>query len=127
MSRIKFILPIAVLGAIFVLSCSNADEAIQHAQCTATQGEWDADAKKCVMCPTGTTKQPDGQCVASTSTLVREDGTIIIICPARTTLNESRTACVADIIAVDPNAATGKYYCDYGKLDPSNKYTRRLR
>jgi len=119
MNKIKFVLPaVAVLSIAFILSCSNVENAVQQSQCTANQGEWDATLKKCIKCPDGT-DMSDGQCVSTTTvtTIIQEDGTITIICPARTKLNESRTACVADIVVVDPNAATGKFYCDYGKLD----------
>jgi len=114
MSKIKFVLPIATtLGVAFILSCSSSMEEVAKTQCTVTQGEWNEVTKQCESCPQGTNKFGDGRCVAPPIQLA--DGTFI--CPARTT-KSADGLCVADIIAVDPNAATGKYYCDYGKLDP---------
>ena len=113
MNKIKFVLPIAVvLGVAFVLSCTNAEEALQQSQCSANQGTWDEATKQCMKCPDGTTRL-DGQCIASAIQLA--DGSYA--CPAGTALNKNKM-CVAGIIAVDPNATKGKFYCDYGKLDP---------
>jgi len=114
MFRLKVVLPMATaLGVAFLLSCSNVEETVQKGQCTAAQGEWDATTKKCVTCPSGTAKQTDGQCVANAIQIA--DGSYI--CPPRTTKN-ANGICVADVITVDPAVAAGKYYCDYGKLDP---------
>jgi len=121
MNRFQFVLAIATaLGIVFLLSCSKVEdieEAVQKNECASNQGDWDANAKKCVRCPEGT-YMSEGQCVALAppNVIEREDGTTTIICPARTKLDESGK-CVADIIEIDPNAATSKYYCDYGKLD----------
>jgi len=122
MNKVRFVLSAAmVLSIAFLLSCTKIDEAVQQSQCASNQGEWDADAKMCVKCPSGT-YMSDGQCVATTPpTVVVVDsttGATKTVCPPKTKLNESGNACVADIVAVDPNAASGKYYCDYGKLDP---------
>jgi len=125
MSKFRFVLPAVALSIAFLSSCSKMEdemqkreEEVQKNQCASNQGEWDESAKMCVKCPSGTSMS-EGQCVAATppTTVVLEDGTTITICPARTKLNE-KGVCVADIIEVDPNAAAGKYYCDWGKLDP---------
>jgi len=120
MNKIKFVLLcVALLSVAFLSSCTKIDEAVQQSQCASNQGEWDANTKMCVKCPSGTSMSEEGQCVAVTAPtqVIREDGSSVVICPARTKLNENGTACVADIVVVDPNAATGKFYCDYGKLD----------
>jgi len=103
----------AALGVVLLLSCSSIEEAIQESKCTSSQGEWDAATKTCVTCPSGTTKQTDGQCVASA--IQTADGAFI--CPPRTTKN-ANGVCVADAVSVDPAVAASKFYCDYGKTDP---------
>jgi len=121
MNKTKFVLSaVAALGVAFLLSCSKVDDEVQQSKCSANQGEWDANTKMCVKCPSGTSMS-DGQCVAATppTTIVLDStGATTIICPAKTKFDENIGACVADIVAVDPNAAKGKFHCDYGNLDP---------
>jgi len=138
MNKAKFVLPVAVLGIAFVLSCSNlgekADEVQQQiddnqqqiddikrqVQCSATQGEWDADLKKCVKCPDGMTKQGI-ECVATGNVFEGEDGTTTIICPPKTKLNGSGV-CVANAITTDSGTvASSNLFCDYGKPDPKEE------
>jgi len=125
MSRIKYaILAAMALAVVFFLSCSKVDEAIddaqnivEHGKCAVSQGEWDATKKKCIKCSEGMSME-GGLCVAAaTSEIENEDGSTTILCPPKTKLAGSR--CVADVIATDTNAVAGKFYCDYGNLDPN--------